>query len=87
VDDRVDAIDSDPDGAEPLLVFDRNSRDFAMGFELGRLWEQLKTGEAFDQTIHAVNVEMVVRMREATGRDMRIVDVDETWCVLFVEVE
>lgn len=66
------------------LPFDRDSHDFVMGVECGRLWEQLKTDDAFEQTIHTENVEMVMRMQEATGRDMRIEDNDETWCNLHV---
>jgi hypothetical protein len=72
---------------EPLLKFDRPGpcHDFTMGVEVGRLWEHLKDPDGFEQMIHAENVEMVMRMREATGRDMRIEDVDETYCELVVE--
>lgn len=69
----------------PILVFDRESHDFCMGVEVGMLWEQFKTGEAFEQTIHVENVEMVMRMLEATGRDMRVEDLDQHWCNLVVE--
>lgn len=51
-----------------VLVFDRDSHDFVMGVEIGRLWEMLKQPESFEQMIHVENVEMVVRMREAMER-------------------
>ena len=69
-----------------VLEFDRDSHDFALGVEVGRLWEQLETGEAFEQEIHACNVEMAMRMREATGREICVEDTtDENWCLLIVE--
>jgi hypothetical protein len=78
-------------GFQPVLSFDRDGADdhpFVMGVEVGRLWEQLKDPDGFEQTIHTENVEMVMRMQEATGRQMRIEDsADEDWCFLYVEPE
>jgi hypothetical protein len=75
----------------PALLFDREGTDehpFCMGVEVGRLWEQLKDPAGFEQTIHSENVEMVMRMRESTGREMRIEDSsDDGWCFLYVEAE
>jgi hypothetical protein len=71
-----------------VLAFDREGDDnhaFVMGVEIGRLWEQLREGDGFEQAIHAENVEMVMRMQEATGRSMRIEDFDDAWCLLVVE--
>ncbi len=80
------------DGWTPVLAFDRDSPDFALGVEVGRLWEMLRQPDGFEQPIHAENVEMVARMFETAGsdggplpREMRIEDtVDEAWCVLVV---
>jgi len=76
------------DGFSLALAFDRSGADdhpFVMGVEVGRLWEMLKDPEGFEQTIHSENVEMVMRIQEATGRDMRIEDHDDEWCFLIVE--
>jgi hypothetical protein len=57
-----------------LLPFDTDEPDFIRGFEIGRLWELLKTGGEVNEVIHASNAEMVVRLAEATER---IVTTDE----------
>jgi hypothetical protein len=76
------------EGFQPILVFDSNSADFARGVEVGRLWEQIKDPEPFEQTIHSSNIEMVMRMIEATGREMRVEDSsDDNWCYLYVGSE
>jgi hypothetical protein len=70
-----------------ILSLDGRSRDFVLGVEMGRLWEQLKTPESFEQTIHAENLEIVMRMMEGADRKMRVEDcaTDETYCYLIVE--
>lgn len=68
------------------LAFDSDDPEFARGVEVGRLWEQLKDPEPLEQTIHAGNVEMAVRMAEATGRRMVVEDSpDPCWVHLRVE--
>jgi len=67
------------------LAFDTDSPEFARGVEVGRLWEMLKTEGAFIQPIHSENVEMVMRIAEATGRKMRVEDTtDLEWVTLVV---
>lgn len=66
-----------------VLPFDTEDPEFARGFEAGRLWERIKSGEVFVQMIHATNAEMVMRMCESEEREFRAEDVDDIW----VEVE
>lgn len=61
---------------ELVLSLDGYSHDFVMGFEMGRLWEQFRNDEPFEQTIHAQNIEIVMRMAEATGRVMYVEDLE-----------
>lgn len=69
-----------------LLEFDSNSPEFCRGVEVGRIWEMLKNSEGFEQTVHSDNVEMIMRMQEATGRKMKIDDsTDSNYCYLTVE--
>lgn len=79
-------MNGDDDGFGLALPFDTDNHDFAMGFEMGRLWEQFKQPEAFDQTIHACNAEMVIRISEATGRPFKAEHTeDPDWMFLYVE--
>jgi hypothetical protein len=75
------------DGASYGLVlpFDTDDTEFVRGFEGGRLWEQLKTGEEIQQTIHATNAEMAIRMCEEMEREFSAGVLDETWVELRVE--
>ncbi len=68
-----------------VLPFDTDDTEFVRGFEAGRLWEQLKTGESVEQTIHASNSEMAMRICEETGREFSAEVLDETWIELRVE--
>lgn len=68
-----------------VLPFDTDDTEFVRGFEAGRLWEQLKTGEAVDQTIHATNAEMAIRICEEMDREFSAEVLDETWVELRVE--
>lgn len=68
-----------------LLSLDGKSSDYVLGVEMGRLWEQLKQPEPFEQTIHAEQVEIVMRMREVVDREIRVEDsTDEAWVHLLV---
>lgn len=64
-----------------LLPFDRDDVAFADGFELGRLWSELRAApdEEIVADVHARNAEMLLRLGEATGRAVRSEDLDETW--------
>ncbi len=68
-----------------LLSFDTDSAGFARGFEAGRLWAVLQERpcDQVEELVHASNAEMVLRMAEALGRDVRSEDVDETWIAVF----
>jgi len=63
-----------------LLPFDTDSHDFVRGFELGRLWWILHTdsGEVWE-TVHASNAEMILRIGEATGREVFSEEVGDDW--------
>jgi hypothetical protein len=74
---------SDDGNFNLLLAFDREGEadePFAMGFECGRLWEMAKANEdEFSQTVHAENAEMVLRIGEALGREVRSEDLNDEW--------
>lgn len=72
-------------GFSLALEFDTDHPEFARGVEAGRLWEQLKSGEAVQQTIHATNAEMAIRMCEALDRAFRAETLDATWIELYVD--
>jgi hypothetical protein len=61
------------------LAFDTDNSEFVRGVEVGRLWEQLQSGEPVVQEIHASNAEMLLRMAEATGRSLRADELDDRW--------
>jgi hypothetical protein len=73
-----------------LLPFDADDPEFVRGFEAGRLWEMMKMvsedGGGFEQTIHATNAEMAMRMAEYLGVPF-VADLDDAWIHLTVGVE
>ena len=62
-----------------VLPFDTDDPEFIRGFEAGRLWAQLCTGEPVEATLHATNIEMAMRMAEAAGRPFVGSDVADEW--------
>lgn len=66
-----------------LVEFPNQTRDFVLGFEAGKLWEQLQWavahGEQFEQTFHADNAEIVIRMCERLEVAHRADIVDDNW--------
>lgn len=76
-------------GWEPLLSFDRQDADeapFVHGIECGCVWERAKhIEEEFSQMVHAENAEMMLRIGEALGRQVRCVVVDDVWIDVTVE--
>lgn len=68
-----------------VLPFDTDDPGFVRGFEAGRLYEQLKSGEEVQQTIHATNSEMAIRMCEQQERAFSAEVLDGTWTELRVE--
>jgi hypothetical protein len=73
-------VDGDP-ALELLLRFDNDEPAFARGFEAGRLWQELRDQRPVELVahVHAENLEMLLRVAEAAGYELRTEDVDETW--------
>lgn len=72
-----------------VLPFDTDNPEFVRGVEVGRLWEIMKaTPEAFEEMVHLVNAEMVLRIAEAQNRTVESEEHDEIWMtVKFGEAE
>lgn len=67
-------------GFEPLLPFTRDSEDFTLGVEVGRLWELTKSdADEIVEYVHAANAEMVLRIGEATGRFVQSEELGDGW--------
>lgn len=63
-----------------LLAFDREHPDFALGFEVGRLWAVLSaTDENYEAEVHAANAEMILRLAEATERTVHTDELGDGW--------
>jgi hypothetical protein len=64
-----------------LLPFDSDNAQFARGFELGRIWALLRSDpeEPVEEYAHASNAEMLLRMAEATERDVRSEELGDGW--------
>ncbi len=68
------------------MPFFEDSEDFTLGFEAGRLWEQTKSEEAFEQSIHKKNKAQAEMICVANKRDYEIVEDDnDTWILLKVK--
>jgi hypothetical protein len=77
-------------GHSLVLAFDTDTREFARGVEVGRLWEQLKAAPGpLEQNVKVQNAEMMLRIGEATGRTVESVELGDDWlCVILgVHVE
>lgn len=72
-----------------VLPFDTDSEDFVRGFEAGRIWVLMEenpdklTGLIF----HATNSEMVMRMLETKGLNLKAKFTDDDTWMTFEEVE
>src|SRR5205085_3545222 len=64
-----------------LLAFDTCDPQFARGFESGRLWALLRErpDKVFQEYARAENVEMILRIADATGRAVRSEELGEGW--------
>jgi hypothetical protein len=69
------------DGLSCLLAFDTDDPQFVRGFELGRLWGELRSDPEAEVTgyVHTSGAEMVLRMAEATRREVRSEELGEGW--------
>lgn len=66
-----------------LLAFDSDSPEFVRGFEMGRIWSLCQSdADEINETVHASNAEMLMRIGEATGRDYSAESLDD----LFLDV-
>jgi len=71
---------SDPSGHACLLPFDTDDPEFARGFEAGRLWAILRSGDdEVVQCIDASNAEMAMRLAEATERTVVATELGHDW--------
>lgn len=62
-----------------ICPFDSDDPEFTRGFEIGMIWERLKSGEPCAATIHASNAEMILRLAETSGMRFRAQDLSEEW--------
>jgi hypothetical protein len=69
------------DGHAMLLPFDTDSVEFVRGFELGRIWALLRVApeEPVEELAHVVNAEMLMRLGEATGREVTSEEIGDGW--------
>jgi hypothetical protein len=64
---------------ELICPFDSDDPEFIRGFEVGALWERLKTDGPCEATLHAANAEMAMRLAEAAHRDFSGEDLGDDW--------
>lgn len=71
------------------LPFDTDNPVFALGFELGCVWGHLQIDDGPQLiTMHAANAEMILRIAEATGREVSSTELGNGWiAVQFGAVE
>jgi hypothetical protein len=70
-----------------LLQFDNQGKDFARGFEAGRLWTLLQAtpDEPLEATVSAANAEMVLRIAEALDRPVRSDEMGDDWLTVWFD--
>jgi hypothetical protein len=75
------------DGHACLLPFDTDEPEFARGFEVGRLWAVLRLtpDDQIEEYAHASNAEMMLRLAEATGRQVRSEELGDGWLLMTFE--
>lgn len=71
----------DSSGHACLLAFDTEHPEFARGFEAGRIWATLRAcpDEVVQEYVHANNIEMAMRLAEATGRQVEATELGGDW--------
>jgi hypothetical protein len=71
---------------DQVLAYDRQTEDFVLGFEAGRIWALARSDLAyFDEVVHAANAENILRIAEATHRVVRSEEIDDLWIHVFFE--
>lgn len=70
-----------------LLPFDTDDPEFVRGMEVGTVWGALRADDGEQEfTVHTANAEMMLRIAEATGRQMVWIERDARWAdALFLE--
>ena len=68
----------------PLLAFDSESAEFVRGFEAGRLLTLVRArpSETVEDYAHVENAEMMMRIAEATRREVRGQEIGEGWMLI-----
>ncbi len=69
----------DSGGLSLALAFDTDGPEFARGVEVGILWASMDYELHIEQTVHAENAEMVIRMAEVRGWAFAAEALDEHW--------
>lgn len=66
------------------LAFDSDDPEFMRGVEVGLVWACLQSepAEPVVAQVHAANIEMMLRMSDATHRPIRSEDVNDDWMVV-----
>lgn len=72
------------DAFRPLLPFDTDDESFARGFEAGRLWTLLRENpdQEYEEYASAANAEMVLRIAEATRREVKSEELGDGWLLV-----
>ena len=80
-------ITNNMDGHACLLPFDTNEPEFARGFEVGRSWALLRQAphDVIEEYAHASNAEMMVRLGDATGRQVWSEELGDGWLLMTFE--
>lgn len=70
----------DDDGC-PVLALDTDDPEYARGVEVGMVWIacRLHPATTIRHTVHERNAEMMVRIAEATDRDLQVHDAGGEW--------
>lgn len=72
-------------GWQLVLPFDTDDVEFVRGFEAGRMWERIKSDHTdWDETVHANNAEMIMRMCERENRSFRAEILDDTFAHVYI---
>jgi hypothetical protein len=72
---------------KPVLAYDTDEPEFARGFEAGRLWALLRESPKSElrEYLRDTNVEMVMRIAEATGRRAQSRELGDGWLLVRFE--
>lgn len=64
----------------PTVAFDTDAPEFCRGWQAGVLYAELRDStEPHEQWVFGTNAEMILRIAEATGRDLVIEEHEYDW--------